>query len=263
MSARRHLVVSATIAAALLAVALPTTASATAATKITACVKTKTGVARVLTVKQAKKKCPKGSKKVTWSVKGTSGANGKNGVDGTTTNGKNGANGSDGPAGTSGVLQVHDSAGNPLGAYAGAATAGAGTLYTVLSPDGGLYRYSGSGQLVPDGSPVFLDPGCAGTAYLYFGQLHVPALGGIGVAGRYVYRPYTGLAPQSLDFGVVGPARAWKFSDATIPWSGGVYLLDQTGACVQQPGMLPAGFMLAVLTSIPAPPDGAGPIVVG
>ncbi len=88
--------------------------------------KTKTGAARILTAKQAKKKCPKGSKKVTWSVKGTSGKNGTNGVDGTTTNGNNGANGSDGPGGTSGVLQVHDSAGNLLGAYAGSSAASLG-----------------------------------------------------------------------------------------------------------------------------------------
>ena len=116
--------------------------SATAATTITICVKTKTGTVKVLSAKQAKKKCAKGYKKLTWNAQGPAG---KNGTNGTGTNGTNGTNGLNG-----GSLKVRDSAGTLIGAFAGLGPAITAffTTYNVLGADGGLYNYLPSGQLM-------------------------------------------------------------------------------------------------------------------
>ncbi len=234
--------------------------------------KTKTGAVKILTAKQAKKKCPKVSKKVTWSVKGKNGTNGKNGAG---ASGKNGTDGANGAAGASGVIPVHDSAGNLLGAYAGTVAPALAfafasitpAVYNVLGPNGGLYQYSADGRLLPSDAtfktvPLFRDAACADTAYLWAA---LPSLlSGVSDSSRWVYRPIDSTDPTDLQF---GPARAWAFTGATMtvpPVVGTFYAQVNTGACIAiDPAFPSAGQMLPVLRSVPAPPDGAGPIVVG
>jgi hypothetical protein len=274
MPALTRLLTPATVVASVLAVALPATASAASSTTITACVKTRTGVFKILTAKQAKKKCPKGSKKVTWSVKGKNGKNGTNGKNGAS--GKNGTDGASGAAGASSVVPVHDSAGNLLGQYAGTvapafAIAIARTVYNVLGPDGGLYQYYADGRLVPsvlsfEATPLFRDSACAGTAYLTSGQPGDALLSGVSDASRWVYRPIDSADPSTPQF---GPARAWKFTGATMtvpPMAGTFYVQDPSGVCIAADDAAVAAFAgatLPVLKSVPAPPDGVGTIVVG
>ncbi len=274
MSLLTRLLTPAAVIVAALAVTLPTTASAASATTITACVKTKTGVARILTAKQAKKKCPKGSRKMTWSVgkNGKNGTNGKNAADGS--NGTNGANGKDGLPGAQ--LQVHDSAGNLVGLFAKATTLIPGglqsypiTTYTVLRADGGFYDYLPNGKLYPTSpdfsSPAFMDSRCIGTAYLGATGSD-PAtywLRFFGSQGRWVYRAIDKTNP----FKPPGVPRAWKFSTATatVPPAATFYQLDPLGTCTAiDPGSAPAaGDTLSVLTSIPAPPDADGALKIG
>jgi hypothetical protein len=66
-------------------------ASQAQASTIYACVKTKSGTARVFTKKP---KCKKGETKISWNAQGAAGKNGTNGTNGTSgTNGTNGTNG--------------------------------------------------------------------------------------------------------------------------------------------------------------------------
>src|SRR5262245_28710432 len=97
-----------------LALAFTASAQAGSSSTITACVKKKTGAVTILSKKKAKKKCPKGSTKMTWSIAGKPGKNGKNGTNGA--NGSAGAPGSNGTNGTNGTnsppFTVRDGAGN-------------------------------------------------------------------------------------------------------------------------------------------------------
>jgi uncharacterized low-complexity protein len=224
---------------------------------VTACVNKKSGATKVLLGSKAKKKCPKGSTKVRWSV---SGKNGANGVSGT-----NGTNGKDTSA-----LQVRDSAGNVLGRFAGTTLFSAVPIYNVLASDGGLYMYLPSGELEPSlaagaGGIVFADSGCAGTAYANVSAPPSSSLSLFVGPARLVYR--------SGNLGAESPARVWKYTSTTLTVPSPAptyYQLDPTGACVAivagpNPLILPliAGNALIALESTPAPPDGVGPLTIG
>ena len=239
---------------------------------ITACVKTKTGAVKILSAAQAKKKCAKGSKKVTWNVTGPAGANGKNGTNGTTgptgPAGANGANGTNGANG--GALQVFDANGR-LGAFAGTITIGV-PVYNVLAPDGGIYAYAGSGQVLPTGaggggtgsSPVFADAFCQGPAYAPAGTAATATLYAAMFAGpmRLVFRA------GDLSTATFGPMRVWKFTSAqsTVPASTAYSALNATtGGCqalapANQP---PAGSVLLALEAVAPPREGVGQLTIG
>jgi hypothetical protein len=91
LSTRRQLAVLVAVGALLLS-ALSLAAQANAST-IYACVKKKTGAARIV---NQKVKCKKGESKLSWNTQGAAGKNGSNGANGS--NGSNGI-GSEGPAG--------------------------------------------------------------------------------------------------------------------------------------------------------------------
>ena len=227
-----------------------TKTSATAATTITICVKTKTGTVKVLSAKQAKKKCAKGYKKLTWNAQGPAGKNGTNGTGGT--NGTNGLNG--------GSLKVHDSAGNLIGAFAGQGQTPNAIFntYTVLGADGGLYNYLPSGQLMPNFVPLmFRDSACTGPAYLSADPSLTPVLlTMVGGALRVVFRP---IDEQSLTF---GPARAWKVTTdrSVVPGTPPTYYqLTELGCAALQPR---PGDFLFVLQDVPTPPDGVGLLTI-
>lgn len=232
-----------------------------AATTVIACVNVKSGTTKVLLGKKTKKKCAKGWTKVTWNVAGTKGKNGLNGKDGV--NGANGKDGADAPP-----LQVRDATGKSLGSLVGSLPLSAlMPVFFVLAPDGGIYSYVGSGQLFPvvSGSPSFMDAACSGPAYLptpadVWNGMMSKSVGG---TTRLVYRATGGSSPLDL-----GPARAWKLTSTTsvVPRPAPpLYVLDSRGVCrAVDPGDLPApGDLLVSLESIPAPPDGVGPLRLG
>src|SRR6478735_3290281 len=91
------------------ACAVLVSASAADAATLTACVNKKTGEMRLRTGKAAKKKCPKGWRKVRWNTKGAAGKQGTPGVNGT-----NGTNGAPGPN-----ISVKDATGAVVGQLMG------------------------------------------------------------------------------------------------------------------------------------------------
>jgi len=240
-------------------------------TAITACVKTKTGAVKILSAVQAKKKCAKGSKKVTWNLAGPAGANGKNGANGATgPAGATGANGTNGANG--GALQVSDASGR-LGALAGTYNTSVFSAYNVLASDGGIYTYLGSGQVMPtglmSGGPgaaallVFADPFCQGATYAAVGSAATANLYSAMFVGpmRLVYRA---MDPATSTF---GPTRAWKFTttQSTVPASPSYSALNATGGCAllpadQQP---PAGTVMVALDAVTPPRDGVSQLTIG
>jgi hypothetical protein len=247
----------------------PAKASATTVTTITACVKNKTGAVKILTAAQAKRRCAKGSTKLSWNVTGRPGAAGRNGANGTNgTNGTSGATGANGATGAPGpLLQVRDSVGS-LGAFAGAVSAGGVPVYSVLAPDGGLYTYLPSGQVVPFNasggftpSPLFSDSLCSGTGFVNLGTGFPPSLidAYFGGAARVVFR-------SSGAGSTFGPTRAWKFTSTTLttPASPSFYELDlSTGACQAASTQPTAGNTLIALAAVTPPRDGIGALTIG
>lgn len=245
-----------------------TTKAAAKTTAITACVKTKTGAVKILSAAQAKKKCAKGSKKVTWNMTGPAGANGKNGTAGVT--GPAGANGTNGANG--GALQVSDANGR-LGALAGTYNTNVFSAYNVLAPEGGVYTYLGSGQVMPtglmSGGPgaaallMFSDPFCQGATYAPVGDTATANLY-IAMFGGPVRLVYRAMDPATSTF---GPIRAWKFTttQSTVPASPSYSMLNATGGCSllpadQQP---PAGTVLVALQAVTPPRDGVSQLTIG
>ena len=109
-------------------------ASAANAATLTACVKKKTGEMRLRQGKAAKKKCPKGWRKVRWNTVGPAGRNGTNGTNGTA-----------GPPGP--VINLHDAGGAVVGQFL--ATFSEGGLRFLVLRDAGVWEYLGSGELNP------------------------------------------------------------------------------------------------------------------
>jgi hypothetical protein len=246
-------------------------------TKVTACVRRKSGATRVLLGTKAKRKCGKGWTKVTWNVRGKDGKAGKNGRNGV--NGAPGAPGATGARGLTGAdgrpLSVRDANGTRIGGFGGY-FGQPGTplaLLQVIGDDGGVYTYLDSaGVLFPTTmmgmggnlSPVFQDPACAGPASVGLGTgapvSLAPLLGG---SLRIVHRAAN---VASFEF---GPVRAWKLSAATTvaPPAATFYALDMSGACVAldpTDSSTPSpGSYLMTLTPTTPPRDGVGPLTVG
>ena len=155
--------------------------------------------------------------------------------------------------------KVLNNDGSVLGEYAGTFPAGPFAIFQVVV-DGGLYTYYGSGQLIPlgSGSPSFKNNTCTGTAYFETDQntfdfLYSKLAGG---PSRIVYRVATG--PTTL-----GPISAWQYTTASEDVVNlNLWELDSGGNCVATPGSPYTG-VLAELDSVPAPPDGVGPLKIG
>ncbi len=148
--------------------------------------------------------------------------------------------------------------GSVLGAYAGSYPAAPFAIFQVLV-DGGLYLYYGSGQLLPlgSGSPSFKNNTCTGTAYFETDQDSFDFIFSklAGGPSRVVYRTATG--PMTL-----GPISAWKYTKTSQDVVGqNVWELDSGGNCVVS-GSSPYTGVLGRLKSVPAPPDGVGPLKI-
>jgi hypothetical protein len=223
-------------------------ASAASAKTLTACVNKKTGEMRLRQGKAAKKKCPKGWKKVRWSVQGPAGKQGTPGVNGT-----NGANGQPGP-----IINVKDATGAVVGQMVSIFPEG-GAIYFVLR-DGGLWTYLGDGHLYGFGSsPTFKTNDCTGTAYLsssssQFKPETLAAL--VGGPFRVVFR--------TLNAGDFGTAMAWKGTATTEKITSAIStyeLNDTTGACELDSSSFTG--ILVALEQTTAPPDFVGPLAIG
>lgn len=234
--------------ALVLAAVVWTPASAPAAT-ITACVNKTTGEVKIRSGKAAKRKCPKGWKRVRWTDAGKTGKSGRQGPAGVP-----GAQGVQGPAGPS--FNVKDATGAVVGQFVGI-MAQPFPFYIVLR-DGGYWYYLGSGTLYPIASPNWKTADCSGTAYFRYGG-GIPtaiALGLFGGPFRLVFRTTSASA--------FGPSSAWKAkgTSETLGAPTQLYELDSsTGACTADGG--PATGDLFPLDAVTAPPDYAGPLVIG
>ena len=223
-------------------------ASAASAKTLTACVNKKTGEMRLRQGKAAKKKCPKGWKKVRWNVQGPAGKQGNPG-----SNGTNGANGQPGP-----IINVKDATGAVVGQLVGILPEG-GAFYFVLR-DGGLWMYLNDGHLYGfSSSPKFKTNDCTGTAYLsttssQFTPATFAAL--VGGTFRVVFR--------TLNAGVFGTSTAWKgtATTETIASSTSLYEFDNaTGTCQLDTSSFTG--TLVALEQVTAPPDFTGPLGIG
>jgi hypothetical protein len=232
------------------AVALSVPAVAPAAT-ITACVHKTSGEVKIRSGKAAKRKCPKGWKRVRWTDAGKTGKNGKQGAAGI-----QGVQGIQGPAGPQ--LSVKDTTGAVVGQFLGIFPQPY-PIY-IVARDGGHWYYLGSGHLYPvGGSPVWKTADCSGTAYLEvgIGSLSTPVLLTlIGGPFRWVFR--------TLSSGTFGASSAWKAKGTVETLGAPTQLYDRdmtTGACAADGA--PVTGDLFPLEPVTAPPDFAGPLAIG
>ncbi|MFM8888577.1 MAG: hypothetical protein ACKOGM_01085 [Solirubrobacterales bacterium] len=224
------------LALAVAAMAVPVE-KAGAAT-LTACVNKKTGEMKMRFGKKAKKKCPKGYKKVTWN-----------------------------DSATSKLASVYAADGTRIGTFLGAGSIFAPwPLYQVKRTDGGQYLYSaGDGTMQSLGSPQFTDISCTGTGYLGLDSATpIPA----AVVARYeknlqgstriVFRTQNAL-------GDLGVPRVWTGSGQSQAVGAPIPTYDlnfQTGACeVDDPTFTGSLLGLAAVTT-PTPYDFVGPLEV-
>lgn len=210
---------------------------------VTACVNKRTGDARIVTGKKAKKKCPKGTTKVTWNASGRPGPTGAPGA-----GGANGLPGAPGP-----VLMVKDKNGAVVGQFVGLIPEGF-SLYLVLR-DGGAYVYIENGQIYPLGeSPSFKTNTCNGTAYMKSSSAAQTSvlLSLVGGSTRFVYRATNP---------VFGPTSAWKLAGPSELVNMQLYKLNDSGACVADGGAYNG--TLVTLASVTAPPDVPGLLTIG
>lgn len=208
------------------------------AAKLTACVNKKTGEMKIRFGNKAKKKCPKGYRKVTWN-----------------------------DSSTSTLPSVYAADGTRIGSFLGSLPFffGPGPNFSVLR-NGGQYVYgSGDGALIPLGSPDFTDAACSGPAFLGLSSATpVPA----GVIARYMksLAGTTRIVFRTQDAsGLLGVPRAWT-GDRTSQTVGAAIatydLNSETGACeLDDPAFTGALLGLRSVT-LPVPYDFEGPLSV-
>ncbi len=156
-------------------------------------------------------------------------------------------------------LKVLNADGSVLGDFVGTFPAAPFVIMQVQI-DGGIYTYYGSGQLLPlgSGSPSFKNDTCTGTAFEETDQETYDFLLSklAGGPSRIVYRISTD--PVNL-----GPISAWQYTEASEDVVGqNLWELDSDGNCNPTVSSPYTG-LLAELDSVPAPPDGIGPLTIG
>ncbi len=133
-------------------------------------------------------------------------------------------------------------------------------LIMQVQIDGGLYTYYGSGQLIPlgGGSPYFRNATCTGKGYQTTDQETFDFLFSklAGGPSRIVFR----VASSPMD---LGPISAWQYTTESDDVNNqDLWELDSDGMCIPAP-VSPYTGLLAELDSVPAPPDGVGPLTIG
>lgn len=209
------------------------------AAKMTACVNKKNGTMKMVFGKKAKKKCPKGYKKVTWNSQGPAGPN----------------------------LSVYDSNNQRVGRFLGVSGESGLPVFEVAR-QGGIYNYLNNGSLLPGGFqgggvPVtFKTNDCTGNAYVaasgaspgpWYIDLLTKSLSGMN---RVVYRSF-----QITGFGTplvwVGNMTSEEVTVA-IP----TYEFDDTGACVPDQANFTGTLFGLDSVPTPTPYDFTGPLEI-
>lgn len=237
---------AALVALGLVAVAVVGAPATAGAATITACVNKSTGELRIRSGTAAKRKCPKGWKRLRWS---TSGPAGNQGVPGAP-----GGQGIQGPAGPQ--FSVKDASGAVVGKYIGMFPQPF-PIY-VVERDGGFWYYLGSGQLYPFGSPNWKTVDCSGQAYLEASGSLSTATFTLLVGGPFRF------AFRTLSAGVFGPTSGWKGrgTSETLPGATQLYERNSTTGACEADGLPVTGDLLP-LDPVTAPPDFTGPLVIG
>ncbi|MFM8520116.1 MAG: hypothetical protein ACKOB2_06940 [Solirubrobacterales bacterium] len=221
------------LAVAAMAVSVEKAGAAT----LTACVNKKTGEMKMRFGKKAKKKCPKGYRKVTWN-----------------------------DSATSKLASVYAADGTRIGDFLGSGLFYPWPLYAVKRTDGGQYLYSaGDGTMQNLGSPDFTDATCTGTGYLGLDSATpLPT----AVVARYVknLQGSTRIVFRAGNaLGDLGVPRVWTGSGQAQQVAAAIttYALNfQTGACeVDDPTFTGSLLGLAAVTT-PTPYDFVGPLEV-
>ena len=221
------------LALAVAVVAIP--AEKAGAATLTACVNKKTGEMKMRFGNKAKKKCPKGFKKVTWNDSSTS------------------------PLST-----VYGADGTRAGKFLGAGLLSGFPIYAVLR-NGGQYFYSaGTGEMLDIlGSPSFTDATCSGTAYAATtGSLsttetnrYIKLLGG---TFRSVFRTQSALGDFGAPLVWTGNGTSSTVAAVTL-----YELNDETGACEASPGGAFTGVLFGMRSvPTPTPYDFQGPLEI-
>ena len=218
------------LAAAALAVPVEKAGAAT----LTACVNKKTGEMKMRFGKKAKKKCPKGYKKVSWNDSST---------------GK--------------LPSVYGADGSRVGEFLGSTFIGAPYPFYAVLRNGGQYIYlAGSGEMIPLGSPSFTNASCTGTAYLeQSGATPSPTettrfIKALGGTNRIIFRT------QSAT-GDYGTPLAWTGDGTAVPAVAvSLYELnEETGACQAAAGGPFTGTLFGLRSvTVPTPYDFQGPL---
>ena len=244
------------------AAAISVSASAAGAATFTVCANAKTQRVLYRGGAAAKKKCPKGWKRVRLGQTGPVGRTGPVGPAGK--QGPAGATGPQGPQGPAApAFNVKDATGATVGPLVDMISSFAlgGLQYTVFR-DGGLFLYRPSGALISSFSSllVFTAPDCTGTADIQSGlgagQPSAVTLGTYGGPLRVVWR-------QAISPGVPGPASAWKATNTLVTFTN-IQLYQRnasTGACATF-GTPYTGDGVE-LTPVTAPADFVGPLTLG
>lgn len=239
---------------ALLSVKTPAAGAAT----VTACVKKRSGAVRIRSGKAAKRRCPKGWKRVRWNTSGKRGKRGKTGKPGA--QGVAGVPGVPGVAGVQGLagppgpaLSVKDKDGAVLGQFMGLVPSGFPIF--LVQREGGFFYYYPSGQLLGIGSPSWKTSNCQGTAYLEAGSAFEVQVFAALVGGpfRTVYRSSAG---------ALGAPSAWKMggvAEALVNVQ--LYRRNSSGVC--ETDGPPSSSTIVSLEQITPPPDVPGPLTVG
>lgn len=210
------------------------------AAKMTACVNKKTGAMKMVFGKKAKKKCPKGHKKVTWNSRGPAGPN----------------------------LSVYDSDGRRVGRFLGTLALDVELPVFQVARKGGIYVYMGSGTLLPsdylggDSIPVvYKTNDCSGDAYvagLISSQWYIDFLAkSLAGMNRLVYRPF-----EQSGFGV---PKVWVGNETTEVTPGGgiaTFQIDGNGACVLDQAVFVGVLFGLDSVTVPSPYDFNGPLRV-
>ena len=243
MSVSMRSVVSFTVAtllAALLSMAVLSVAMPVAdadAARLTACVNKKNGDMKMRFGKKAKKKCPKGWKKVVWNDT------------------KSGA-----------LASVYSADNRLVGKFLGSGFMFAPWPVYTVQRSGGQYLYeSGTGTLMGLGSPDFLTADCAGPAYLALtSATPIPQ----GIIDRYIRSlgGSTRIVFRTEDpLGNFGVPRAWRGDGNSQPVGAPITIYDlnsETGACEVDDAAFTGSLLGLNGVTIPTPYDFTGPLTV-
>lgn len=208
------------------------------AAKLTACVNKKNGNVKMRFGKKAKRKCPKGWRKISWN-----------------------------DSRTSTVPSVYGADGSRVGKFIGSGFLFAPWPLYNVQRSGGQYLYdAGTGEMMAlFGSPAYQDAGCAGDAVLQISAANPLPVAVINRYQRKFQGTFRWVFRTENALGDLGAPLVWT-GDGTSQHVAGINLFvqnDETGACEPDSGGAFTG-MLFGMSSVqaPFPYDFPGPLSI-